>query len=447
MSGSRDGQSSNSREDLGREDLESDQLPDSAELKKEESEEESEEDKILNEELTRQLKNVPALKNDPYYVRSVGDLFSLPVFCGDDGSTRLPPPSYADLVQAMKSLEAYLQSADIPHDSVFTALMDWHSEIFHRMNNHTLSDSQIGNLMSQIHINLVMAQIVHAPESKISDVLKQECISNYLIDEAAILNDNISHWSGWNVAAGLGLIVLGSVFLAVMGFAIASSYGAALPLFLTAFNGEFLMGAVAYLAGYGYLKHRQLQREELRRTAQVELVSFSEENLELDDEEKAPTVTKKTASTAVIQRNLGDHIWENRYPPTLALVGSLFSALFMTQVDQSMASAALSLSPGVSTKATISAGSMNTGALGITASMLLLGSVGLHAIYQGFKMLKGEYDKAQEDKRAQAHSSAFFRTVRDEVRLPQPQVAASSAPKRLVGSPSSTTPSSRRNSR
>ncbi len=315
---------------------------------------------------------------------------------------------YETLCRAKRTLEVYLsftekrlnQKKEAP-DFIYNNLKTWHALLSNRMKNDTLDPSQTKLLVEEIYTMLFIAQNPECPantKAKHHRVDFESDPPKYLcnIQRASALNKKISHWKGWKVFAGVGLMILALALVGVAGAAIALSYGVALPPLVAvaaSFNGGALLVSVAYLLTYGVLQHKQLKRENIR------------EEKELATKDGIRREVKKTLC--------------RQYGRDTALV-TLFGVVlgFIAPSATPMQSATLSLSKDLSTgvilnKITPLGG--NLPASGITVAMLMVVLAGGHAFYQGAKMVKRElYDKWWGDRKLRSSANRLFEAVKNK---------------------------------
>jgi len=343
--------------------------------------------------VTENHKDGVRLSDDEFYKNQV-----VPYLLGqstDNPFATQPPSTLDDLIRAKTSLQSYLahQGAE---GLVCPRLKAWYDSIANRMENDTLDASQRAELIEEIYRNLFMAQVFHAPDDVAEETVRQEYVAR-CITRAQQLNENISHWKGWKVAASLALGLFGVLLLGMASLAIASGYGGVVSSFVTgvaAFNGFTIPAAVAYMTGYEIVKERQWKRE-------IELTK------------KGVVKTGSEIEMTVDRRNdLGvKHVLLKYGIYGVALFG--FGMLFCKALQ--MQSATLSLTKALATKIVFAPNSAgNLAGACITGSMLLVAAAGAHAMWQAGKMLKHEWDKSSADKKSRTYACEFFQTVQNQ---------------------------------
>jgi len=332
------------------------------------------------------------------------------------GQTTLPPElqpksvSYAHLLKAMDDLDIYLSFVEENRISpdIHAHLRAWHTEISGRDCRDTLLDSQRAELIEQIYTNLFLAQ---NPECKYNreraGFASREKLPH--IDRARELNEKIAHWNGWKVVAGLGLVFLGAVLIATAALAVASGYGVLAESIVTtvaSFNGFALITALGYLGGCGVVKHQEWKRGKQR---EIELAKFNSGSKSPPEEEQSNTSTTAWICEEIKKscKSLNTAVHLGFYTGSPVLAGVVAN-------QSGMDFARLSLSKACSVKMTMTGGHHVGDLIGgsfILAGMLMVIEVGAHAMYQGFKMMKGQYDIAQKDKVARGHASQFLEAL------------------------------------
>jgi len=343
--------------------------------------------------------------------------------------------TYQELLQAKYRLDRYLNAHLAVHDSVHNSLRSWSDGISSRIDNNTLNETQRGELVQLIYTNLTIA---HVYDCKGKQNISQEAITKaigspdaFLMDRARQLNEKTSTWKGWKIAAGLGLIFLvGIPLVIVAGVSIASGYDVPLPPFfatMASWNGAAVIGALVYMFGYAKAKKSQWKQEAIR---EVEKKSCSQN----------PAVV---SSDKAINKGLCNQYGRDIAIAVGASIGSGLSIVASGLIKQipSMKSASLSLGSISSTKAKVTLGEAalnwgNLGAAGITTLMLMVGGAGIHAIYQGFTMIKREaWNKCRDDQKVRALGSTFFDAVAPQPASQSGSSAVSGRPLRLGSGP------------
>ncbi len=345
-------------------------------------------------------------------------------FEGTSVETTFPFPEKGDvsrlLREANETLENYLGSVR-NKDQAHQWLLDWHILISNKITEYSLDESQTKKLIEQIYTNLFIAQNPTHDMNKRRRMCDETGAPNgktpgYNFNRAEKLNNEISHWKGWKVVGGIGLMFLGAVLVIGASLAIASGYdtvvsSAIAPFvnFVASFNGELFAAALAYMGGSLYNQCKQYRRSEQRMAAGFE-----------QSRGPQPVSTSRMLAEMLMGNEDTWPLSGREKAARFASFMAPFMTPFMTVAGCDLfhsPSASLSLAKGVAAKVTWvhdampGSGLHQLGVGSIMSAMMLVIVVGLRAGYQGYKLVKGERETALKDRESRVSANSFLKAI------------------------------------